>query len=108
MTTVSLFDTNQPSCWQSHRKFVINTVNNQTRHDVSHPRVTIKKLGIILKTMIGLAVLAIWLEACASNQPGQLAGSTSENSEEGKVCTYETGGRIGARMRRVCRQAEAP
>jgi hypothetical protein len=67
----------------------------------------------ILKNAIGIAVLALWLVACAStstSQPGQTAGSSTSSDNgtetEEKVCTYETGGRIGSPMRRVCRSVD--
>jgi len=63
--------------------------------------------GIILKNTIGLSLLAIWLVAFASNNPTQVAKPVDDSSEDGKVCTYETGGRIGSKMRRVCRTVEA-
>ncbi len=60
-----------------------------------------------LKNTIGLAVLTIWLVACASNSPDQLAETVDDLAEDGKVCTYETGGRLGSKMRRVCRTIDS-
>jgi len=57
-----------------------------------------------------VAAAAVWLAACASGPTGGEAGSASETSasaeaEADKVCTTETGGRLGGRDRRVCRSA---
>ncbi len=66
-----------------------------------------------MKNAIGIIVFATWLASCASNQSNLSVESmnespASEHSAETpeKVCTYETGGRLGASRRRVCRDAD--
>ena len=67
-----------------------------------------------MKNAFVITVLATWLASCASNQTSLSAESINDspvnkNSVETpeKVCTYETGGRLGANRRRVCRDADS-
>lgn len=69
---------------------------------------------IILKSTISLAVVAVLLVACASNQASQSVESTNGTTTGDsavqtpeKVCKSETGGRLGGRNRRVCRSVDA-
>ncbi len=59
-----------------------------------------------MKNTIILAVLALWLGACASNQSTQSTDDKSANTgmPEGKkkVCKHERNSGGGSRLKRVC------
>ena len=59
-----------------------------------------------MKNTIILAVLVLWLGACASNQTTQSADETSANSgmpaAKKKVCKHERNSGGVSRMKRVC------
>jgi hypothetical protein len=102
--TVPLSATIDPIQWQSRLDLAINAMLDCATIFFAG------KQGNFLKNTIGLAVLAVWLVACASNQSADSmdGASTDESSAETeeKVCKYETGGRIGSKMRRVCRSVD--
>ena len=59
-----------------------------------------------MKNTIILAVLVLWLGACASNQTTQSADETAANSgmpaAKKKVCKHERNSGGVSRMKRVC------
>jgi hypothetical protein len=62
----------------------------------------------VLKNVFSLLATAVWFAACASGPSAQTADSAGDSTAANeaateKVCTTETGGRLGGRDRRVCR-----